>query len=787
MAALLANPGVTPALLAQGTDQNIRNYFGLVWDNTNHYWNYAPDLYNAPLASGPLPGTIALLQNISGREPNFIELLKAAIAAGSLGKSIGGSEVGKTYDAWVDYEVVSQMVLRDTSINCHVIQLAANIIEQADTDGYPKRINYDDGTGPRLFAGVDDLPYFYRWKNVPVLARPSIPAPSSTVQQSLSYSGIGFELICPELWNPHDPNTRHGVIRPGSSGASELRVTVEGPPYIPTAVSVISGTSTDTPTQVQTNDGSAGSGGGPWTTPAMPLTPSSSALVFSDSNGALFREPTSLRCPGIPLGSNLAVSNSAVSGTHQLLVERPLLLDSGDNQIIAPDGSVTDYREANPAHSYIGFLMGYFPLVKVTGSANKFVYNGIMSSSNVVEYTWNDAYYNKGELMFRMQCKDAFGSWIDYDVKNWDISVSTNYRFKYVLLSSTDDILGSENTAGHGYSFDPRTSRFGIYTAYGGQGTNPPNLDPSGAATLIGNWEALQNNMLGTTLWAYNHSNPDTGAGGDGSAFPPVINLPPLPTSGFARGMGRTSGDNTNGAMRAAAVFCQNNLNALYYVASGNWRAGYYQDADGTVRRAMGAYTPLQSSTSSPTAPSETGTNVGIPTITATGTAGFWTIPIAQSQSRPMILHRPFRSVAELGYVFRDIPWKNLDFFTQESGDGGLLDIFCIHDSSNAAGLMAGKVNLNSRQAPVIQAILSGAIKDELMKSGSNSLSLTDPIVMMSGTEPQNIAKALVARTGTSPVTNVSDLVGAWVSGTGTGTNVVGREWSGRGLPGVFK
>ena len=44
----------------------------------------------------------------------------------------------------------------------------------------------------------------------------------------------------------------------------------------------------------------------------------------------------------------------------------------------------------------------------------------------------------------------------------------------------------------------------------------------------------------------------------------------------------------------------------------------------------------------------------------------------------PIMLNRPFRNVAELGYAFRDLPWKTVDFFTDKSADAGLLDIF--HD-----------------------------------------------------------------------------------------------------------
>lgn len=137
-------------------------------------------------------------------------------------------------------------------------------------------------------------------------------------------------------------------------------------------------------------------------------------------------------------------------------------------------------------------------------------------------------------------------------------------------------------------------------------------------------------------------------------------------------------------------------------------------------------------------------------------------ISSSQTQSRPIILHRPFRSVAELGYVFRDIPWKNLDFFTPESGDAGLLDTFSVHDFGDQNALTAGKVNLNTRQAPVIRALLSGSQTDELLKSGTVVGSFPSTSVQISATEMTNIAANLIARTATSPLTHLGDLVGQW-------------------------
>jgi hypothetical protein len=95
--------------------------------------------------------------------------------------------------------------------------------------------------------------------------------------------------------------------------------------------------------------------------------------------------------------------------------------------------------------------------------------------------------------------------------------------------------------------------------------------------------------------------------------------------------------------------------------------------------------------------------------VDATNTTNLYTqsnLGTATVASRPVILHRPYRSVAELGYVFRDNAWKTLDFFDGTSGDGALLDLFCISDQP---AITAGRVNLNTQQPLVQQALFSKA------------------------------------------------------------------------------
>ena len=121
----------------------------------------------------------------------------------------------------------------------------------------------------------------------------------------------------------------------------------------------------------------------------------------------------------------------------------------------------------------------------------------------------------------------------------------------------------------------------------------------------------------------------------------------------------------------------------------------------------------------------------------------------ANTPSRPLILNRPFRNVGELGYAFRDLPWKNIDFFTANSADSGLLDIFCVQELATDRAQSAGKVSINTRQPLVLQAILAGAMEAEATT------------VTMNTSEAKTVAADLVGLTTSSagPLLNKSDVV----------------------------
>ncbi|RFC44999.1 MAG: hypothetical protein DVB28_000769 [Verrucomicrobia bacterium] len=174
-------------------------------------------------------------------------------------------------------------------------------------------------------------------------------------------------------------------------------------------------------------------------------------------------------------------------------------------------------------------------------------------------------------------------------------------------------------------------------------------------------------------------------------------------------------------------------LLGTFYYNSGS-STGDYADADGIVRRAMGAAAPNAS-------------------------------PLAEA-TRPRVLNRPFRSVGEMGFAFSGSPWKQLDFSTPESGFGGLLDVFSVSNFTARGALASGRINLNTKQLPVLKAALAGAAR-----------SVDAPTLdLLSTAERDALAAALLARTSVSPLRNVSDLVGRWRGGTRLSGGNIGSQ-----------
>ena len=450
-------------------------------------------------------------------------------------------------------------------------------------------------------------------------------------------------------------------------------------------------------------------------------------------------------------------------------------------------------------------------------------------------------------VTYRMQYQApsaAGGGWMTYDAKYassvGDTAIYLKYFNNWTYVSGT--ALGSRSYC-EGY--DPRTSRFSMpFQVMAGTGASPPGVFSSNGSEPYGYAVSSGTYVLGKS-WTISPANTATFGwlGGANASKVQDINsrlssvtgtlvksneimtMRPDIALGFYSAWETTGNSGVDTQFPLAQGWTLNNSNHAVYpglleinnpnympTSSGtvvtcqstasvpNSPGGsaidpsflpnasgtltqYYADCDGVVRRAAGAY--FTDATGSYTTTATPGTYPGLPLATAHTVQNATGANVAQQQvqSRPIILHRPFRSVAELGYVFSGTPFKNLDFFTPESGDSPLLDVFCIDDSDNVNGMVAGKVNLNTRQIPVLQAILTGAYKDEEVNYLGNYVPNNKYIKVLpaiagaaSGNEAYNIAKLLTNRTsGTGgsgpawgPLEFVSDLVGRYVGPQGS-------------------
>ncbi len=755
----------TAATAAQSASDPIYSRFGLFRASASQPWTYNHGATNV------LTLTAVATRN---REPDFAELLKAAINAGSVGKA-GPSGQGD-----------NDQYRMDASGDHQILQIMANLIDQAKTDNYPTRIQFVDSTGTtRTIYGTQDLPYFYNWHFFSTTTR--VPSPllneqdtvtiiSGTTSNKFDHArvkdpaapfdpGSASYFIIPQIWNPHDANTP----QPPGGGPTNFRFLVE----------------TRDPAgnrpfwQINVRPGSAGGhhdggGDGTWPqgnapasaqSPHVALSSANATLQFTDlSGGRAFREPTLLWRNGIPSGVSLV----GASRTE--------------------DSSLT-------GKTYYGILIGDAQVswVNNVGGTDYIFQASAMSKGNYLAPGGSQP----DNMTFRMQYQDASGNWVTYQemyvesnlteipahtlfVNRADYTSTSIYSNKNEFanpLMIGVNASGSQLTEPMGGAFDPRSARFtspikGRWKMDDPTLNGNPTLD---AVALVANNDpsAVQNLAVANTNFVLMKTQrPSTSRGQMFTYTTPCRGYnatmrwySSLSWTPYAGGFDNGGAD----TWFFGGMLSQNSPAARLLskdAGSGSIpQSIYYEDPDGVARRAMGGYVPTSGSPSGFL--TTTTTTVGLPMATSGSvyTGGIVT-PSVQSQSRPIVLHRPFRSVAEMSYAFRGTPWKNLDFFSPESGDTGLLDVFCV-DELPADGLVAGRLSLNTRQPGVLAAVFSGAYRDELANIASPPVSGTQS--PLSETESRNLANTLISITsGTDawrgPLANVGDVVGRYIS-----------------------
>jgi len=177
----LTGAGVSIATIQAGTAANIKKCFGLTFGGTIGDPTY-PWTYTNPTGTGPV-NRIMRLDEVAAaaREPDFFELLRAGILSGSLGQNTGGGVTGG--NVFPDIHMNSTMQ--------HLLTIGACIMDQADPDSIPMRIQFTGSNGNTWTAyGVENLPY---------------------ITQMYPIGGTSFDLyptnwatyLLFQLWNPH--------------------------------------------------------------------------------------------------------------------------------------------------------------------------------------------------------------------------------------------------------------------------------------------------------------------------------------------------------------------------------------------------------------------------------------------------------------------------------------------------------------------------------------------------------------------------------------------------------
>ncbi len=603
-----------PLYNTSGTDANISRYFGLSWDSTNKRWIYNHGNPDAIYTLGDLVQNMSTQQ----REPDFFELLKASLTYGSLGLDL---DTGTTQPA---------VTAASTNVDLQIFQIGANIIDQADTDGYPTVLTYSNGGGFPEVYGIEDLPYLN--KLYPLFLR----APGTNQLN-------GYML--PEFWRPHyvsgtgplanGPTQFRICIEPGSTCMVLANWSADPGPAFPNGVPV--------PIQYafQTVTGS--------TKTFTASDEENSALNFS----VPMSDGSDLDTPKILLSTNSTTANSANRVTNTIY-----------SNIFGTGGS--------------------------SSSWNLMFLNSVPLPAGTTKIQW-PAFYNS-TLSFELQYLDGT-TWRTYS--EWKTITGTHGSYDQADGISPDTYYF--DTHFHYHKLDPRSDRMGADMLYNGY--------------VWGGNMGIENRVADDPAYEFLGGVNCYGA----YIFRPssVQWLDPTNLQDWQR---------WTDLIRNTQAAGQN----------------YYSDPDSVVRGGDGFY-----------AVGDTSGNLISSTI---GNP----MAIGNAISRPVMLNRPFQSVAELGYVYRDEPWRSLDFFTAQSPDAALLDVFSVDE---APPVRAGMVNLNTPFPEVLEALLSaqqGTTSIPLHELGSGGdPSSTDTL---SATEIRGLAQAITTKSLANPFMNRSEL-----------------------------
>jgi hypothetical protein len=727
--ALLSNPAAkTSSASSQGTVAwAVLYYFGLKWDTTGDasndvrnpaefepHWEYC-NCRNFVNGDGTAGSGVKYQNSIAevavgsstpentifkNREPDFFEMLQAGILRGSTSED-----------------------------NLFDIGLCA--IDQATPSDVPDLMSLAPGGANREWIGRKNLPYFCEMLFWPY--RPKYDPNRDTIEA----------YFVPVLWNPHrnasTPSTTvtnfriylyysHGggiwaTLTPAAGNAGGTNPATSEPWLATTPIYAYS----------TAND--------PVVSPSV--TANNYIINFNTSADS-FAEPTILNASDItspvqvPIDQN---TGSAAGGLSEALAKgngrwgfflgSEVAPDAAVRPALVPPKSVTSPSIAVP-----------WPGPPPTGTPTTWPATTTMTVSGN-QSTGTGIWY-------RLQCQDSSGAWHSYSEMNagtWDPAIQaidtigacvnltgalgTPYNSKpsfSALLTGQDafDYVGAISMGlldpRVNVAVNPASTRMGSGNLWiaSTQGAGVASIPQGSTLRPFPSTSSIQQSQpIGRTT--PNNTFTLSGGWGTPASFPIAYGQPP----GF------------NGPGNFPGMYSENSLAlsspTLTYADNGGG-AIVYSGSSGTVIVAGDGVTR----------PGD-GINGAFPMATSLNGG------VASGGDRPVILDRPFLSVGELGYTFRAIEWKTLDFSSALSGDSGLLDLFSVNDAENVdqQSMISGVVNINTHNPAVLQSILSGGLINGVDSTGAG----------ITATDAQKMANAIVTETvGNQPLINRSEL-----------------------------
>ena len=628
-------------------------------------------VYCSPDGTAPA-GRIKSLSEIQGREPDFFEWLKAAIDPGSLGFFGGNASlVGTTTSGTL---TLAGLDRKDTSRDLQILRIGANVLDQADADDVPSLV-YSElaGVGPEVSAGVENLPYINE-----ILWSLNRKDPSSPL---IAYTRF-------ELWNPHLNALREPGRIPRDADGNEIdRFRVRFTRGACTLIlakfmddnksnAICASYLNGMPNSRDAYRGVHGAGVEP--TAFFNLVDKEVQFQLPNSQGgpqSLYQEPALIE------DTNRAAA-APVTATRPLF--QPCSAPSGNGTLTAsiPLGSLPlPARAIDPTWVGEGGSGNITLSTQVAPTIQKKVADvGIKHFDTAWIYKWGTEPRGAREPVTTVLEAFVDGEWRPYQsIERHDDTIM--YFNPYQIGSHLDtnwevDHNDTTNDSFYGWNrhvchwgfakVDPRSPRWGVSaraggTAGSGMRNSTAALSFQTAFADAGNWE-------GSNRWFAGQER--DGSNSNAQAPDRVSGWTvPLPSGWPAN------------RRRGMTPFLASNESTNEY---------FYEEED-------------QLSGTAPQSKIRRADYAGV-----FNSANFVSIPV--SEARPVVLNRPFRSVGELGYVFRDTPWRTVDLFFPESGDTGLAEIFSIGDSESPPG----KINPLASPSAIIEGLINGTLRDAL-------------------------------------------------------------------------